>query len=208
MPKTTLTRTVLSLSLLAAVAVQPACSSQKETVTVANVQAAPMPEGGQWEGVYYHQVYGFLHLTESSGAVQGAWRTTAGDKWGELFGEAEGDLLRYSWTEHKVGVVGPNSKSEGKGYFKYSIPKPDEAHEIKGEWGLGESDAGHGWDCLKQLNMEPDPKSVRPNELESQVGASGFDGTKGDSQIGPQEKPKDDAEGDGEAAEGDSDASE
>lgn len=183
--------------------------AKKDTVAVSNVQAAAMPAGGEWQGVYYHQVYGFLHITETSGAVQGAWRTAAGDKWGELFGEVEGDLLRFSWTEYKVGVVGPNAKSEGKGYFKYVIKNPDEAHELQGEWGLGESDAGHGWDCIKQTNMEPDPKSVRPNELESQVGATGFDGEKGDASIGKQEKkPEEKAEGEeggeGEKSEGES----
>ena len=140
-----------------------------------------MPDGGTWEGVYYNQTYGFLHLTVSNGAAQGAWRTTAGDKWGEMYGEIEGDLLRFSWTEHKVGVVGPQAKSEGKGYFLYRIPKEGEAHTLKGEWGLGESDAGHTWDCVKQMNQEADPKSVRPDEFENRVGAEGFDGAKGDA---------------------------
>jgi hypothetical protein len=188
---------VLGVALSAGVG-STACSgggSGGGSKTVADVKPAAMPAGGEWQGVYYNQLYGFLHITESSGAVQGAWRTAGGDKWGELYGEADGDLLRFSWTEHKIGVVGPAATSSGKGYFKYTIPNAEEAHEIKGEWGLGESDAGHSWDCVKQLNMDPDPKSVRPNELESQVGASGFDGTKGDAAVGQQEKKK--AEGDG-----------
>lgn len=143
-----------------------------------------MPAEGEWEGVYYNQVFGFLHLTTSNGAAQGAWRTTSGGKWGELYGEIEGNLLKYTWTEYKVGVVGPNAKSEGKGYFLYTIPKADEAHELKGEWGLGENAVGHSWDCVKQMNEEPDPKSVRPNEMEAAVGATGFDGAKGDEDLG------------------------
>ena len=153
--------------------------------TADHIKSGTMPDGGEWEGVYYDQRLGFLHLTVSNGAAQGAWRTTVGDKWGELYGEINGDLLKFSWTERKIGVVGPAAESKGKGYFKYTIPREGEAHELKGEWGLGDDEVGHPWDCVKQTNMEPDPKSVRPNEMESRVGAAGFDGAKGDADIQP-----------------------
>ncbi len=184
-----LIRTPLRVAFLAALALSVGTAAvgcgggQNDVKTADDIQPGAMPTGGEWEGVYYNQVYGFLHLTESGGAVQGAWRTTAGDKWGELYGETEGDLLRYEWKEHKVGIVGPNATTEGKGYFRYTIPKPDEPHVLKGEWGLGENEVGHSWDALKQTNMEPDPKSVRPDELESQIGAEGWDGREGDPEI-------------------------
>ena len=149
---TMLARTLIRSALVSGLVFTAALSTvacgggQQTDVKTAQVQAGTMPDGGTWEGVYYNQTYGFLHLTVSNGAAQGAWRTTAGDKWGEMYGEIEGDLLRFSWTEHKVGVVGPQAKSEGKGYFLYRIPKEGEAHTLKGEWGLGESDAGHTWD--------------------------------------------------------------
>lgn len=181
-------RTTLTLALalpLASAAV--ACGSGTKARTAADIDAGTMPAEGEWEGVYYSQMYGFLHLTESGGAVQGAWRTTAGDKWGELYGETEGDLLRFEWQEHKIGVVGPNATSEGHGYFRYTIPTPDEPHELKGEWGLGEEAVGHSWDLIKQTGKEPDPKSVRPDEIESRVGAESWDGQKGDPNLKPDE---------------------
>jgi hypothetical protein len=150
---------------------------------VAQVTAAPMPPDGQWRGVYYNQRYGFLHLTESGGAIDGAWRNTEGDKWGELHGEADGNLARFEWTEHKVGVVGPNATSKGKGYFQYVIVGEDKSHELKGEWGLGEKEYGNPWDSVKQINQEPDPKSVRPDDIENRVGAVGFDGSGGDKEL-------------------------
>jgi len=170
---------------------------QPKVLTADHIQAAAMPAGGEWKGVYFNQTFGFLHVTTSGQSAQGSWRTAAGDKWGELYGEFEGDVLKYSWTEYKVGVVGPNAKSEGKGYFKYIIPTEGEAHELKGEWGLGENAVGHSWDCVKQMNQEPDPASVRPNEMESAIGAQGFDGAKGDTDL--EEKPAEtDAPKDGE----------
>lgn len=166
---------ILACAVSLSTAVTGCAGNKNDPLTADHIKPAPMPEGGEWHGVYYNQLYGFLHLTENSGAVQGAWRTTAGDKWGELYGETDGNLFRYTWMEHKVGVVGPNATTEGKGYFVYTVPNPDEPHVIAGEWGLGEAEAGHTWDGLKQLNMEPDPKSVRPDELEGQIDASSWD---------------------------------
>lgn len=171
-----------------------ACNKQPEVLTADSIQAGAMPEGGEWEGVYYNQTFGFLHVTSSGSSAQGTWKTTAGDKWGELYGEVEGDLVRFSWTEYTIGVVGPNAKSEGHGYFRYIIPNPDEAHELKGEWGLGDNALGHSWDCVKQTNMEPDPDSVRPNEVESAVGAVGFDGAKGDDDLSSDEQSEEEGE--------------
>lgn len=198
-----LTRNFIRTAFVVAVAASAAsstvaCGGATSSVKSADhIKGGSMPDGGEWDGVYYNQRLGFLHITVSSGAAQGAWRTTAGDKWGELFGEVNGDVLKFSWTERKIGVVGPAAESKGHGYFRYVMPKKGEAHELKGEWGLGEDAVGQPWDCVKQLNQEPDPKSVRPNEMENSVGATGFDGAKGDSDIAPQaeeEKPEADAE--------------
>ena len=195
----------MGLSLFAASTTVACSSTQTQVKTADHIKPGAMPDGGEWQGVYYDQLLGFLHITTSGNAAQGAWRTTAGDKWGELYGEIDGDMLRYTWTERKVGVVGPGAKSEGKGYFKYTIPKANEPHVLKGEWGMGENEVGHPWESLKQTNMEPDPKSVRPDEMESQVGASGFDGAKGDADIRTDDEESE--EGD-EGSEGESEGGE
>lgn len=182
MLKTTMRVGIVALAVALSGGVLVACGPKVDP-NVAQVTAGAMPEGGEWRGVYYNQRYGFLHLTDSGNAINGAWRNTEGDKWGELHGEFEGDLLRFQWIEHKVGVVGPNATSKGKGYFKYVIVGEDASHELKGEWGLGEHDAGNPWDAVKQKNQEPDPKSVRPDDIEARVGASGFDGSAGDTTL-------------------------
>ena len=46
-----------------------------------------MPEGAEWKGVYYSQIYGNLHVVDDGGSLKGAWRTTAGEAWGELRGK-------------------------------------------------------------------------------------------------------------------------
>ena len=165
------------------------------------LKGGEMPVGGKWAGVYYSQVYGYLHLTEQGNAVTGAWRNTAGDKWGEMAGEADGARFKYEWSEHTIGAIGAGADRSGKGVFVYKIPKENEPHEIVGEWGLGENDCCGKWDAVKQMNMEPDPKSVRPDEIEGRVSGGGWDeeGSEGG------DKEEGDSDSDDEGGDSDSD---
>jgi len=168
MPRSGIVRIGLMLALAAPLAFSTACGPKSE-VKHSNVKAGSMPAGGDWAGVYYSQLYGYLHIIAGGAAVNGAWRTTAGDSYGELHGEVDGDLLRYNWVERRIGAVGADANRKGNGYFRYAIPKEGEAHEIIGEWGLGESDAGNAWKAVKQKNMQPNPASVKPDEIEGRV---------------------------------------
>lgn len=151
------------------------CAGDEKEVKHSTLKAGEMPMGGKWSGVYFSQVYGYLHLTEQGNAVTGAWRNAAGDKWGELAGEADGRLLKFEWTEHTIGAIGAGADRSGKGVFLYKIPNEKEPHEIVGEWGLGDNECCGKWDAVKQMNMEPDPKSVRPDEIEGRVSGGGWD---------------------------------
>ena len=153
-----------------------------------------MPEGAEWKGVYYSQTYGNLHVVEDGGSLSGSWRTAAGEAWGELHGKTDGNVLHYEWTEHRIGMVGPSADKKGKGYFVYTRPAnkgskdPDEIH---GQWGLGDNESGNKWDAIKQTNLEPDPKSVMPDEVERgapAVSGGGWD----ESGSGGSNKEKDD----------------
>jgi hypothetical protein len=107
---------------------------------------------------------------------------------GELHGKTDANLLRYEWTERRIGAVGADAEKRGKGYFLYLEPKAGEAHEIHGEWGEGESDAGNKWEAVKQKNVQPDLDSQRPDEYEGQVSGGGWD------KEGGEEAPADDGE--------------
>jgi hypothetical protein len=152
-----------------------ACGPDKDAPKVATVKAGEMPSGGEWAGVYFSPLYGYLHIVTDGKAVNGGWRTAAGDAFGELHGETDGNLLKYEWKERRIGAVGADAVKKGKGYFVYKIPKAGEAHEIHGEWGLGESEAGNTWSAVKQKNMPPDLKAVQPDEYEGRVTGGGWD---------------------------------
>ena len=151
-----------------------ACGPSNE-VKHATVKPSEMPSGGEWQGVYYSPLYGYLHIVADGKAVNGGWRTAAGDAFGELHGETDGNVLKYEWKERRIGAVGADAVKQGKGYFVYSVPKEGEAHEIKGEWGLGENEAGNTWQAVKQKNMPPDLKAVQPDEYEGRVSGGGWD---------------------------------
>lgn len=155
----------LSVALAASLSV--GCGGPPPEPTHAQVKAGDLPPGADWTGVFYSPVYGHLHIVKEGTSVSGKWRTAAGDKWGELHGEATGDLLKFDWVEHKIGLVGPGSTSEGRGYFKYIVPEGENTnHEIHGEFGLGRSEVGQKWEAVRQRNMLPDPNSVAPDETE------------------------------------------
>jgi hypothetical protein len=157
--------TALGISLLGG-SVIVGCSKPPPPTT-ANVKANDLPAAGDWSGVFYSPLYGHLHLVKEGNSVSGKWRTAGGDKWGELHGEVTGDLLKYKWVEHKIGMVGPGATAEGHGYFKYFVPDDETAnHEIKGEWGLERSEVGNRWEAVRQRNMLPDLNSVKPDETE------------------------------------------
>ena len=76
-------RKALILGALSFSVFSTACGPKADAVKTADsIVPAPMPAEGEWRGVYYSPTYGYLHITEMSGAVQGAWRTTDGSKWG------------------------------------------------------------------------------------------------------------------------------
>jgi len=195
MALTTLSRRLFTSLLVVPFALGVAgCGGGSGDVKTANVKGGSMPEGGDWKGVYYSPLYGYLHIDTDGDSVVGAWRTAAGDAFGELSGKTDGNVLRYDWKERRIGAVGADAVKEGKGYFVYKIPKADEAHQIQGEWGLGKSDAGNTWEAVKQKNMPPDLKSVQPDEYEGRVSGGGWDeGEGGETKEGSgEETPKED----------------
>jgi hypothetical protein len=201
MALSTLPRLLITSLLVAPLALGVAgCGGGQGDVKTANVKAGKMPDGGEWQGVYYSPLYGYLHVMSDGDSVNGAWRTAAGDAFGEMSGKTDGNLLRYEWKERRIGAVGADAVKTGKGFFVYSIPKEGESHEIHGEWGLGQSDAGNTWEAVKQKNMPPDLKSVQPDEYEGRVSGGGWDQGEGEGseggegKEGGEETPKEDKE--------------
>jgi hypothetical protein len=166
--------------------------------TTANVKAGDLDPRGDWTGVFYSPLFGHLHLIKEGNSVSGKWRTVNGDRWGEMHGAVTGDLMKYKWVEHKIGMVGPSATTEGRGYFKYVVPPGEnENHEIVGEWGLGQSEVGNPWNGIRQRNMLPDPDSVAPDETERVNMPDEWDQAPSAPQTDEEEPAGDEAGGEG-----------
>ncbi|WP_146647338.1 hypothetical protein [Labilithrix luteola] len=125
----------------------------------ANVKSGPMPENEAWNGVYFHPVYGYLHLIEEGNNVVGRWKRADQSHWGELSGTVTGNVVHFTWKEHKIGMIGASATTHGKGYFAYKLD-PEGHAVLDGEYGLNDEEIGADWHNVKQARMQPDLKSI------------------------------------------------
>lgn len=125
----------------------------------ATVKVGEMPTGESWTGVYFHPVFGYLHMVEEEANVIGKWKRANQSAWGELSGTKTGNVVHFTWKEHKVGMVGPSAETSGKGVFVYKMGDNNIA-ELDGQFGLADSEVGSEWHNVKQQRMTPDLKSI------------------------------------------------
>ncbi len=152
------------------------CGPSTPDAKSANVQAGDMPAGGEWTGVYFSELYGYLHIVQDGNAISGKWIRTHKDRWGEVHGQVTGDLMRFEWKEYTVGLVGPNAMREGRGYFKYKRPPGDNVDDqLVGEIGRGQDEVGDPWETIKQRNVQPDLASIGGTGS-GDLGGGDFDG--------------------------------
>jgi hypothetical protein len=130
-----------------------------EGAKTAKITSGPMPEGETWTGVYFHPVYGYLHLVEEGDSIIGRWKRADQSKWGELSGKKSGNVVHYTWKEHTIGMVGASATTNGKGYFQYKMDKEDRPI-LDGQFGLKDDETGSDWHNVKQARMAPDLKSI------------------------------------------------
>ncbi len=138
-----------------------ACSSEPPP-KMATVKAADMPEGESWDGVYFHPVFGYLHLLDNGTSVEGKWKRSDQSKWGEITGTKVGNVVHFAWKEHTYGLVGPAAETHGKGVFVYGVEEVNghKTGKLAGQFGMMEDEVGSTWDCTKQVGMKPKPDTI------------------------------------------------
>jgi len=144
--------------------------TQSKSKTAA-IKPGNLPAGATWDGVYFNPIWGYLHIVTEGNGFKGKWQRTDKSAWGEMHGTITGDVIRFDFAEHKVGMVGPSATTKGKGYFRYVRPEGENLDDrLKGEWGFDDAEVGGGeWDGIKQRNQKPDLSSIQ-GEAESGVG--------------------------------------
>jgi hypothetical protein len=118
------------------------------------LKAGPMPSGGTFTGVDHSPQYGEMNMIQNGNSVVGEYKEDM--RSGKIQGEAEGDLMRFEWTEEKAMVSNRAQETRGHGYFRYVVDPGNGDHVLKGEWGLGDQDRGGGpWNAYKSKGKEP-----------------------------------------------------
>lgn len=153
---------VMSLALTLGTGMGAVGCASGDEVKTANVRASDMPDGESWSGVYYHPVFGYLHMVENGTAVVGKWKRSDQSKWGELDGTKVGNVLHFVWKEHTYGLVGPAALHQGKGVFVYKVADANGHKQatLDGQFGLDADEVGSTWNCIKQDRMDPKLDSI------------------------------------------------
>jgi hypothetical protein len=163
MRTTKILRCVIAALLIAIPMTVSACGGSKgSNPKMAAVKPGNMPTGATWDGVYFNPIWGYLHLVTEGNSFNAKWRRADESAWGEMHGTITGDVGRFEWAEHKVGLVGPSATSKGRGYFRYTRPEGDNVDDkLLGQWGFDDAEVGGGeWDAIKQRNKQPDLNSI------------------------------------------------
>ena len=120
----------------------------------ASVDVGPMPEGGNFTGVWHSPQYGEMHMVQTGTAVVG--RYVKDERQGRIQGTVQGNVMRFEWTENREMVAGVPSTTRGRGYFRYTVDDSG-THNILGEWGIDDSETGGGeWNAYKMKNRRPE----------------------------------------------------
>jgi len=163
------------------------CGPAAKKAKTANVQPGAMPANGSWEGVWYSPLYGHLHMLPDGNLVNARWQRPLKGRWGKLQGNADGNLLRFDWVEYVDGLIGPNSKKSGKGYFVYVRPEGENVDDmLKGEIGRGENEVGDEWSAVRQRNVKQDIESIGGVGV-SEIGGGDWDGDNKEPEKEPEE---------------------
>ena len=161
----------------------------------ADVKAGTMPAEGSFTGVYFSPQYGEMHMVQNGSAVVGKYKQE--ERSGSIQGEAEGDLLRFQWTENKAMVGNRPQKAVGHGYFRYMVDPANGDHVLKGRWGLDDDDTKGGeWNAYKSRKLEPDLEKFGGDDSSGGDKASGSDSSGGDSSGDSSGGSSDDSGGD------------
>jgi hypothetical protein len=147
----------------------------------AAIKSGPMPPDGSFSGVYFSPQYGEMHIVQNGTAVIGKY--TKDERAGRIQGEADGDLMRFEWTESKAMVSNRPQESRGHGYFRYMVDASNGDHVLKGRWGLGDDDTDGGeWNAYKSRTRKPELDQAEAPASDSAGGEDSTDSSDGESE--------------------------
>jgi hypothetical protein len=141
-------RTISAMVLGAALSLVGGCGGPG-----VNIPQGPMPQGGSFTGVWHSPQYGEMHMVQTGSQVIGQY--TKDERRGRIQGTAEGNVLRFEWTERRELVAGRPITTRGRGYFVYAIDDAGD-HNILGRWGVDDDNHNGGeWNAVRDRRRQP-----------------------------------------------------
>ena len=162
--------------------------AQKQTSV--EISPRPMPEGGNFDGVFQSPAYGRMEFTVQGANVVCLYE---GERhYGKIEGTINGDVLNFTWTQWKQDLQGKERSATGHGYFRYVVDEEKtstsvkKVHKLVGEWGYDADNAGNPW---KAVRLERAKKQLKPHaNEETGMGedysqSAGFDAVAGEDTV-------------------------
>lgn len=109
------------------------------------IQDAPMPEGGEWAGVWFTN-WGEMTIEVDGSSVVGQFCDEDNNRYGRLEGTARGGVLRLHWRTSDVSMGNVPRTTEGSAIVAFSFVQQGETQgsRFEGTWGFNRSNAGGG----------------------------------------------------------------
>ncbi len=129
-------------------------------------QKGPMPDGGNFDGVYSSD-FGRLELTvQMDGRVTGLYEGEQHN--GRIEGSVNDNLLRFNWTQWNQEMRGKIRETKGEGVFQYIIEdvpvaggKIKQDTKLLGWWGYDRGKLNNRWNAYK---LQRSKKRLKPFE--------------------------------------------
>jgi len=174
-----------------AILVAAGCGGGQTGSTTAEIAPRPMPEGGNFDGVFQSPAYGRMEFTVQGANVLGLYE---GERhYGKIEGTIDGDVLNFTWTQWKQDLQGKERSSTGHGYFRYVIEEEKamtsvkKVHRLNGEWGYEADNAGNPW---KAVRLERAKKQLKPHASEEAGEGDEMAQSAGFEATAPGEEPR------------------
>jgi len=120
----------------------------------ANVSPEPMPAGQTFTGVYHSPQYGEMQMQQTGAQIVGEY--TQDERHGRIQGTAQGNLMRFEWSEERELVRGRPTTTRGHGYFRYVPDGNGVDWALLGEWGHDQNETGGGpWNASRDRRRSP-----------------------------------------------------
>lgn len=130
-----------------------------------------MPSGQNFSGVWHSPQYGEMHFVQTGQQIVGEY--TRDERSGRVQGTAQGNVMRFEWSERRELVAGRPTTTRGRGYFRFFIGADGDAYLV-GEWGPDDREDGGGpWCAARDRRRRPHLST------DSGSGSSGSTGTTG-----------------------------